>query len=172
MTLNTPASSKPFDRDALVTEWFQQHQAALGRYLGRLLGDEERAAELVQETFLRAFAALGRQAPPEPIAPWLYRVASNLAYDVLRRRKLLSWLRLRNDDAAPGFDDDVATTQSVRACLARLRPKEAEALLLYEYAGMSCAEIAALADEEPTAVRMRIHRARAHFRELYKRELS
>ena len=91
---------------------------------------------------------------------------------MLRRRKRLRWLRLSGDAQAPAFESGVAVAQSVRDCLARLRPKEAEALLLYEYAGLSCVEIAALSGEEPTSVRVRLYRARIQFRRLYKQELA
>ncbi len=61
------------------------------------------------------------------------------------------------------------------ACAAAWRgfiPANAEALLLlYEYAGLSCAEIGALAGVEASAVRMRLSRARTKFRAMYKKEL-
>jgi len=109
--------------------------------------------------------------PPNPAA-WLYRIAANLAYDVLRRRRRLRWLPLSGTEHAPAFESNVALAESVRDCLARLRPNEAEALLLYEYVGLSCIEIAALSGEEATAVRMRLYRARTHFRKLYGQELT
>jgi RNA polymerase sigma-70 factor, ECF subfamily len=160
------------DRGELVAHWFAEHQAPLFRYLARLLGDEERAADLLQDTFVRAFSALAAQAPPPNPAAWLYRIATNLAYDALRRRRRMRWLPLSGHERARSFEGDIATAQSVRDCLARLRPKDAETLLLYEYAGLTCVEIAALNGEEPPAVRMRVFRARERFRELYQKELS
>jgi RNA polymerase sigma-70 factor (ECF subfamily) len=64
----------------------------------------------------------------------------------------------------------VATAESVRRCLARLKPNDAEALLLYEHAGLNCAEIAVLRNEDVAAVRMCIYRARVRFRALYGKE--
>ncbi len=160
------------DRCRLVGLWFTEHQAPLFRYLVRLLGDEERAADILQDTFVRALRALDMHSPPPNPAAWLYRIAANLAYDVLRRRRRLRWLPLSGTEHAPAFESNVALTESVRDCLARLRPNEAEALLLYEYAGLSCIEIAALSGEEATAVRMRLYRARTQFRKLYGQELT
>ena len=160
------------DRCRLVGLWFTEHQAPLFRYLVRLLGDEERAADILQDTFVRALRALDMHSPPPNPAAWLYRIAANLAYDVLRRRRRLRWLPLSGTEHAPAFESNVALAESVRDCLARLRPNEAEALLLYEYAGLSCIEIAALSGEEATAVRMRLYRARTQFRKLYGQELT
>ena len=160
------------DRCRLVALWFTEHQAPLFRYLVRLLGEEERAADILQDTFVRALRALDMHSPPPNPAAWLYRIAANLAYDVLRRRRRLRWLPLSGTEHAPAFESNVALAESVRDCLARLRPNEAEALLLYEYVGLSCIEIAALSGEEATAVRMRLYRARTQFRKLYGQELT
>ncbi|HMQ34248.1 MAG TPA: RNA polymerase sigma factor [Chloroflexaceae bacterium] len=154
----------------LVSDWFERFHGGLFRYLTRLTGDAERAADLLQETFERALKALQRAAPPENEAAWLYRIASNLAYDDLRRRRRMRWLPLRGDEEAPAFEGALAEAQLVRECLAALRPQEAEALLLYEYAGLSCVEIGALLDEPPATVRVRVYRARKSFRKRYDRE--
>jgi RNA polymerase sigma-70 factor (ECF subfamily) len=113
----------------------------------------------------------GAGPPPDNPSAWLYRIATNLAYDALRRRRLLSWLPLSSSERTPAFEGSVGTADSVRRCLARLHPRDAEALLLYEYAGLSCAEIGALAGVEASAVRMRLSRARTKFRAMYKKEL-
>ncbi|NOK60408.1 MAG: DNA-directed RNA polymerase specialized sigma subunit, sigma24 family [Chloroflexi bacterium AL-W] len=70
------------------------------------------------------------------------------------------------------MEGDIATTQSVRTCLAQLGAKEAEALLLYEYAGLNCIEIATLLGVEPGAIRMRLYRARPQFRQHYQQEVA
>lgn len=153
----------------IVTEWYERYHGGLYRYLTRLLGDGERAADVLQETFERALVTLRRQPPPDNESAWLYRVASNLAYDALRRRRRFRWLPLSGNEPAPAFEDSMGVAQAVRDCLASLKPQEAEALLLYEYVGLSCAEIGELLDELPTTVRVRIHRARQRFRTLYTR---
>lgn len=156
----------------MVARWFAEYQTPLFRYLARLLGDEERAADVLQDTFVRAFGALAARPPPDNPPAWLYRIATNLAYDTLRRNRRWRWLPLRGDEPARSFEGDVATAQSVRECLARLHPREAEALLLYEYAGLSCVEIAAQTGEPAPTVRVRISRARERFRKLYRQELT
>jgi len=131
------------ERGRVLTAWFNEYQIAVLRYLVRLVGDEDRAADLLQDTFVRALAALDPNAPSDNPSAWLYRIATNLTYDALRRQRRWQWLPLRDDQHVASFEGSVATAESVRRCLARLKSKEAEAMLLYEHAGLSCAEIAA-----------------------------
>ena len=143
------------DRQHLVAHWFVEFQGPLYRYLIRLVGDEDSAADLLQETFLRSHTALARQAPPTHALAWLHRIATNLALNALRRRNRWRFLPLSGHERAPGFENAVGTVQCVRHCLARMRPKAVEVLLLYEYAGFSTVEIAALTNESPAAIRLR-----------------
>ena len=68
------------------------------------------------------------------------------------------------------FDQHVETTQAIRGCLAKLKPQDAEVLLMVHYAGCSPAEVAKLNGEELGAVRKRLSRARDRFRNLYEEE--
>lgn len=158
------------DRGVVLARWFGDYHIAIHRYLVRLVGDHERAADLLQDTFVRALAALDADALPNEPGAWLHRIATNVAYDALRRQRRWQWFPLRTEQRAASFEGGVATADIVWRCLARLKPNEAEALLLHEHAGLSCVEIAALGGEDVGAVRMRIHRARVRFRELYGKE--
>ena len=65
----------------------KRHQNRLIDYIDRILIDEERAKELAQETFLRAFMARERYEPDAKFTAWLYRIALNLCRSELRRLK-------------------------------------------------------------------------------------
>lgn len=155
---------------SLLEGWFHAYHGALFRYLVRLVDQPEAAADLLQETFLRALTALDPAHPPANASAWLYRIATNLAYNTLRRRRRWQWLALPSTLHAPRFEPAVAEAQLIRACLARLSPREAEALLLHTYAGLTSVEIAALFGEKPATVRTRIARACARFGALYAKE--
>ncbi len=144
----------------------------LFRHLIRLLGDQEQAADVLQETFIRALTALDTSAPPNNPLAWLSRIASNLAIDQLRRAKRWRWLVAHWHEPASSLECEVATTQAVRLCLARLKPKEAEVLVMTHYTGLSALEIAQLTGDEVSAIRVRLHRARQHFRSLYEKEVA
>lgn len=159
-------------REQLLTRWFAEYQAPLARYLLRVLSDEEQAGDVLQDTWEHSFAALKRHPPPDNAGAWLHRIATNLAFNALRRRRRFRWLPLLGNEPTSSFEGDVATAQSVQRCLAQINPKDAEALLLYEYVGLSSAEIAAQTGDVATAVRMRLSRARRRFRALYEKEIG
>ncbi len=68
------------------------------------------------------------------------------------------------------FEQRVADREIVQSILQRLPPKYATCLLLYEHEGFSCAEIAEVLNVSPSAVKMRLMRARERFIALYKQE--
>ena len=70
------------------------------------------------------------------------------------------------------FEQRVADREIVESVLKRLPPKYAACLLLYEHEGFSCAEIAEVLNVSPSAVKMRLMRARERFISLYQQEVS
>lgn len=86
------------------------HEVELYRYLRRLAPSAEDAADLHQETFLRAFRAYARLADDANVRAWLYRIAGNLARDAHRRRVVrtaLSAGSLDGDTLVAGADAPV-----------------------------------------------------------------
>ena len=74
------------DREAfgVIVRRYQRRVFAVGI---RMLRNRSDAEDLVQETFLRAYRALDRFEPDRPLAPWLYRIATNRALSSLGRRR-------------------------------------------------------------------------------------
>lgn len=70
------------------------------------------------------------------------------------------------------FEQRVADREIVESVLKRLPPKYATCLLLYEHEGFSCAEIAEVLNVSPSAVKMRLMRARERFISLYRQEVN
>jgi RNA polymerase sigma-70 factor (ECF subfamily) len=151
-------------------EWFEAYNHALFLYLVRLTGDEDLAADLLQETFARALGALERQEPPRHPYAWLCRIAGNLVIDHVRRQRPWRWLPFPISTPPP--DQQVTTAQTVRECLTRLKRWEAELLIMAHCVGLSPAEIAELLDDNVSTVRVRLHRARQRFRALYSKEVE
>ena len=155
------------DRDAFAA-LVQRHQQRLGGFLYHLIGDRDLALDLTQDTFVRAYTALGGTRPGLALRPWLFRIATNLAYDVLRRKRRISWLPLgaaegrAGEDAAP-----VEEQELVRLALRRLRPEEQVVLVLCGIEDHSYAEAAGTLQTTPDAVRKRLSRAKDHFRAAY-----
>jgi RNA polymerase sigma-70 factor (ECF subfamily) len=159
------------ERDAAleVERLYRAHQRPITAYLVRLVGNRETAEDLCQETFLKAMRAWERHDPHASAVSWLYRIATNAAYDSLRRQRALRWTSLdhANDLAGPesGAEERVLAGAIMRAALARLPPGHRAALLLTS-GGYTAGEVASALRCSPTAVRMRLYRARARLREL------
>jgi len=91
-------SDTPLDEPALVraaqqgdaaafTDIVRRYQKAVYRVAYGLTRNAADADDLAQETFVRAWRALDRFRPDEPLYPWLSRIAINLSYSLFRRRK-------------------------------------------------------------------------------------
>ena len=149
---------------------YSLHAPALLRYLRRLSRDPATAEDLMQETFERA-ARAGRIPGEADVRPWLYRIATNIAIDHLRRRRRFAFLPFsgseRNDRAAFDVDADV-----VRSALRSVPPEQATALVLRLHEGFSRAEIAQLTGVSERVVKERLERGRESFAQAYRREVG
>ena len=146
----------------------ERHYVPIRRYLTRLVGDAEVAAELTQDTFLRAYQALPRLADDSDVPGWLYRIATNLARQHYRHGRLIHWRSIEPHHLpAPSLEEDVAQQDLVRRAIYRLSLDQRACLLLFAWTGYTCAEIGQITDRSAEAVRMLLVRARRRFRELY-----
>lgn len=127
---------------------------------------------MAQETFIRAYQALSRGERWDNPRAWLYRVASRLATDDYRRRRLLKWLPLRSADGRSGgsFEGATAERLAVETALATLPLKYRVPLLLYVQEEWTVAEVAEALELSVSAVKMRLSRAREMFRRAYGQE--
>lgn len=154
----------------------RRHQDRIYRHLLHLTGSREEALELAQEVFIKAWEALPSWRPDAQIHTWLYRIASNLALDVLRRRKVVQFVPLADDyDApadSPGPEAQLRAKQdllALDAALARLTPEQRAIVLLREVEGLSYEEIAASLGIDEGTVKSRLARARAALAAVYDR---
>jgi RNA polymerase sigma-70 factor (ECF subfamily) len=152
--------------DALFGRW----AAPLLRYLERLLRDAAGAEELVQEVFLRVHGARERYQPQARFSTWLYRIATNLALNELRRprrRELHASLEEPGgpvlSSEGPAAEDALdARRLSARVDLelAQLPERQRAALCLTAIEGLSYAEVAVALEISESAVKALVHRAR------------
>ncbi len=158
------------DDGARFEALFAAYQQPILNYLYRLVGDAARAEELCQEAFTRAFSARRSMDHVENVRAWLYRIATNTARDHLRRRRLLAWLPLFDEDPALSVDGPEAAsaeTLPVRKALSRLEPELRVPLVLYTCQELSTQEIADIMGISRDAVKQRLVRARLRFKEVY-----
>ena len=116
---------------------FDAHHDVLYRYLVRMTGDQDLAADAAQEAFLRL-----AQRPPRDhtnLRAWLYTVATNYAFDTIKVARRRSEILEQSPDRAPVSEGVAAPDvslerqercQAVREALDTLREKERTALLM------------------------------------------
>lgn len=164
----------PSEEHADFGELYARYRAPLFSYIYRLVGDREQAADLLQETFVKVYRALDKMPDGSGRTPWVYRIATNTCYDVLRRRRLISWLPWSHDSShpEPAVSEDnaaerFAVREDVEAALRLVPPTLRAPLLLHSVHGFSYADIAVALDTSEAAIKMRVSRARAAFRRAY-----
>jgi len=153
--------------DALFHRW----AGPLQRYLGRMLRDAGSAEELVQEVFLRVHGARERYAPEARFSTWLYRIATNLALNELRRPRRREPHRSHDEEGGPTLVSEQARPEAVVDAkrlgervereLASLPEKQRAALCLTAVEGLSYAEVAEALEVSEQAVKALVHRARS-----------
>jgi RNA polymerase sigma-70 factor (ECF subfamily) len=160
-----------------------RYQTRLLNFMYRMIGDRERAEDLVQETFLRVYRHLHRYDPSRKFSTWLYTIGSNLAKNELRNRKrsplvLFQTLRQRWRGEQRPFDfedsanrpDRMYAVQHLREVVdqtvARLADHHREVFVLRELEGRSYEEIAEITGCNIGTVKSRLNRARQSFAQL------
>jgi RNA polymerase sigma-70 factor (ECF subfamily) len=141
------------------------------RHLMRLVGERETAEDLCQETFIKAWRGWAKRDPQASATAWLYRIATNTAYDYLRRRRRIVSMPLYIAetiayDAEP-MESLLESGETFRAALARLPEHYRVPLALHVYAGYTMRDISQTLGCTDSAAKTRICRARKRFREAY-----
>ncbi len=177
------AAARRGDLDAF-NELVDRHQRAVFNVCLRLLRDVELAEDATQDTFLRAWAAIDRFHGGK-VRPWLLRIATNRAYDLLRARTRRptdsldlgfeeSELRLAAQPA-PGeppeaFAVRAELSSALEKALAALPDDQRLAIVLVDVQGYGYDEVATITDVAVGTVKSRVSRGRARLREALQRE--
>jgi RNA polymerase sigma factor (sigma-70 family) len=144
----------------------ERYRRPLMRYVSRLL-PPERAEDVVQQSFVKAYEAMHRDAATIQLRPWLYRIAHNNALNALRDRGLR---HAELDERLQGVerpDQALERAQGLRrlvVAVQALPERQRDAILLRELEGRSYEEIAAALGVTDGAVRQLLHRARHSLR--------
>jgi RNA polymerase sigma factor (sigma-70 family) len=154
----------------------RRHEREIMRYLLRLSGDRETAADLFQETWLRAYRAYPRLRHDDNVRAWLYAIATNLSRnwtrDSARRARVIVPLGDQSLERNPGAashrsdDGDAAyAALRMRELIAGLPSKQREALHLRYSAGLDYASIALTMDCSEESARANVSQAVRKLRE-------
>lgn len=146
------------------------HQDEVYTLARRLVGDPHLAADVAQETLIRAWRALPRFRGDSRLSTWLYRITVNTSHTHLRRARRHSGPSLDELHELPAPEDlshpvfageTLELRDRLRSALDRLPAGQREVVVLKDVYGWSHAEIADMMGISETAAKVRLHRARA-----------
>ena len=158
------------EQDALATTLLS-NLAAFQAFARRRTGDEQLAADAVQESLLRALKSDHQAADDTNVVAWFYRILRNVLTDLHRRRAAQSrGLERYAADAAIARElHDPEVEQAACACfrelLPTLRPEYARALQLSDLDGKPAEAVADELGISKNNLKVRLHRARRQLRE-------
>jgi RNA polymerase sigma-70 factor, ECF subfamily len=173
------------DGDAQAFEELMlRYQNRLMSLLSHLIGQRDLAEDLTQEVFLRVYRARKRYVPGAKFSTWLFTIAGNVASNALRSKSRRREVHLapRTSDSAPQSLEAAAVAASglmptrqldkaemcaaVQQAVAGLNERQRMAVLLAKFEHFSYADIGAVMDMTPQAVKSLLSRARCNLRQV------
>jgi RNA polymerase sigma-70 factor (ECF subfamily) len=165
--------------EAFADLFNQLHQLVLN-YVYHMLGDRQAAEDVTQDAFIRAHERIGQLGPPWDFKSWVFRIASNLAVDYLRRNR-----RFVDLEEPTMMAEEPITKRPSERGVQRNEAREAvwntldgmptiyrQVLILREFNGQSYKEVSQALECTYDNARQLVHRARMHFRERHGMRLS
>ncbi|GIP41403.1 ECF RNA polymerase sigma factor SigW [Paenibacillus sp. J31TS4] len=170
--------SRKGDRSAFA-ELVDMYKDKIYHLAFRMLSQSQTAEDIVQETFLRVYRNLDRYDESQKFSTWIYRIATNLCIDQLRKRKPsyspdaempdgegADWYSLLpSEEATPEDQIMLSETQlQIREAIQSLPEKYKSVVILRYLHDMSLQEIGDVLDMPVTTVKTRVHRGREFLR--------
>jgi len=149
----------------------ERHQGPIIRYLHRLMGEYEVALDLAQDTFVRAYKGILKTDNDISLQAWLYKIATNLARQHGRRKKILAFVPLAHIEelkAFPSADNCAEENMAINEALLKVPEKQRACLVLHFVEGLKYREIAETLEISEDAVRKRVVRGCEQFRQAYR----
>jgi RNA polymerase sigma-70 factor, ECF subfamily len=148
-------------------------------YLLRYTGDRQNAEDSFQNTFLQVYLKIGQYEPGRPVRPWLYRIATNQAIDLMRSqgRHHSARIDLPSEETAEGGGGTLLDClssaerepyerllldekrQQVQQAIMELPPAMRDVVLLVFYAELKYADIAEILGVPVGTIKSRLHNA-------------
>ena len=171
-------------QDAALNDLMARHGTPVFHFLWRMVGNEDDANDLAQETFVRVFKSANSFHADQKFSTWLFTIAANLARNQFRWRSRHPNISLdaENSETEQSLDDTLPTNSptpnevaltgeraaAVRLAVQSLPEDLRAALVLCEWEECSVAEAAVILESTPKAVESRLYRARGLLRERLK----
>lgn len=171
-------------REPAFRELIRRYERPVFSLIYRMVRDSMTAEDLAQDAFIKVLNHLDKYRPEFKFSSWLFKIASNVAIDHLRRRQLDTismdgspHARTASEVEATSFDiqdesanafDELAAKElgtAIEQAIGKLRPEYRNCIMLRHVEGRSYEEIAATLDLPLGTVKTYIHRARHQLRE-------
>lgn len=174
----------------LIEEYFDGNEKALGKLIARhmtmvygfvfrMVGNQEEALDIVQETFVKVWKHLKKFNLERNFKTWVLSIARNSAIDYFRKRKDLKFSQLDDSDGEVLFSDSLKDLsplpdelfekkelgEFVRGALEKLTPARREVILLHDYSDLTFEEIAEILKKPMNTVKSDYRRAILALRE-------
>jgi len=147
----------------------------------RMLGDEDLAKDIVQETLVTVWQKISKIKSPEVYKTWLYRIVLNKCYDELRKQKRnpeisqddSSWAKLseRIADNSPEGIGKTDMAVIISGLTEKLSPKQKAVFILSDFEDMTNDEIAAITGMSKLTVKANLFYARKSIRNMLQKYL-
>ena len=155
-----------------------EFSGSLTAYLRRMIGNSADADDLLQETLMRIAAGLPQFEQRSSPKTWVYRIATNVAIDNLRKNKNVVLTEfdeeIKVEEVAHDKGEDRLVldemNQCIRDVIERLPPEYRAVAVLYNLQGKSIAETAEICGITVSSAKVRIHRAKGRLKEALDRQ--
>ncbi|WP_338553261.1 RNA polymerase sigma factor SigW [Paenibacillus sp. KS-LC4] len=152
----------------------------------RMLSNRQEAEDVVQEAFMRVYRNLERYDETLKFSTWIYRIATNLCIDKLRKRKpvysldaestdhegLDGYSMIPSDNRTPESETLLSETQRIiHQAIDSLPPKYKTVMMLRYIEDLSLQEISEVMDIPVTTIKTRVHRGREFLRKKLEHKL-
>lgn len=144
-----------------------RYHVGLIRYVYGLIGDEEVAHDIAQDTFIAAYQKLRQYNAKYAFSTWLYRIARNLAYRDMKYHGAWAPFDNQTDEGDEPLREELSqpiVSEKIRVAMARLRPEWRSVIQLHYWEDKTIEEIAELLGESDSTIRAWLSRARATLR--------
>jgi len=150
------------DRQAFA-ELYERHKSAIYRYCLRMLTDSNAAEDATHDTFIKMFQNISSLQNTDSFLPWLFHIARNEVFMVLRRNKRNGTQTDETlwDEITPHvIAVSTETTELVQRTIQNLKKEYREVLVLREYEQLSYQQIAEITGDTENSVKSRLFKAR------------
>ena len=150
--------------EAEFEQFYEQTIPGLWRYISQFVGDAELARDIVQAAFIRLWEHPPRREHEQKLKAYLYRIATNLAYDEFRKqkrkRRLLERLRRSSVTKTETFPNQ---HEPLHRALKMLSPRDRALLWLAYFEGYTYEEVARILNLKTKSLGVMLYRARKRF---------